>query len=127
METGRIIAHLNCFIKRMILKLSVFLILGDKMETARNIAHSCRLFEAGMEVIPLAAKSAEALREILTHELNRLVGWTSPHVSPKTEGAGKRKGVAFLGQTESQTLYTEINGGPFALGLKIRGRETQRM
>ena len=67
---------------------------GDKMETARNIAHSCRLFEPGMEVIPLAAKSAEALREILTHELNRLVGWTSPEVSP----VRKRSGTAFLGK-----------------------------
>ena len=63
-----------------------FFLLGDKMETARNIAHSCRLFEAGMEVIPLVAKSAEALREILTHELNRLIGWTSPETSPCRKG-----------------------------------------
>ena len=66
------------------------------METARNIAHSCRLFEPGMEVIPLAAKSSEALREILTHELNRLVGWTSPETSPLS-GAGRRTSRTFPG------------------------------
>ena len=71
------------------------------METARNIAHSCRLFEAGMEVIPLAAKSAEALREILSHELNRLVGWTSPEVSPTSETGGKKAAPIFTGEVHS--------------------------
>ena len=90
------------------------------METARNIAHSCRLFEAGMEVIPLVAKSAEALREILTHELNRLVGCTSPDVSPLKSGvAGKRAPTAFTGEGRIVGSFVSVLGSSSILYLYI--------
>lgn len=107
----------------------LWVLTGDKMETARNIAHSCRLFEAGMEVIPLVAKSAEALREILTHELNRLVGCTSPDVSPLKSGvAGKRAPTAFTGLpflAESSTNLHEPSLNSTSFFKQFKGQESE--
>ena len=49
----------------------VWVLTGDKQETAINIAHSCRLFTSQMEVIKLNARSRDAAESALTLYLDQ--------------------------------------------------------
>jgi len=49
----------------------VWVLTGDKQETAINIAHSCRLFSSDMEVIKLNARSRDAAESALSLYLDQ--------------------------------------------------------
>merc|ERR1719209_1696516 len=51
--------------------IGVWVLTGDKQETAINIAHSCRLFTSQMEVIKLNARSRDAAESALTLYLDQ--------------------------------------------------------
>ena len=50
----------------------VWVLTGDKQETAINIAYSCKLFTEKMEIIKLNAHSRDSAEQILTKNLEEI-------------------------------------------------------
>lgn len=50
----------------------VWLLTGDKTETAINVAYSAKLFSANMELLQLSARSKEAAEATISFYLNEI-------------------------------------------------------
>ena len=64
----------------------VWVLTGDKQETAINIAYSCKLFNPNMEVIKLNARSRDSAESTIKFHLNSI------RAEEEASGVGKDKG-----------------------------------
>ncbi|CAG2115827.1 unnamed protein product, partial [Medioppia subpectinata] len=78
----------------------VWVLTGDKLETAVNIAYSCRLFTNAMDVIYLKIESKEESNRVLENHLKDL----------KAKGVTKRKSKQKLSKSLSCLLKTALLG-----------------
>lgn len=73
----------------------VWVLTGDKQETAVNIAYSCRLFSTDMEVITLNARSQETTEETIRFYLEQIGRCLTRRPSDIDGGDGRTRSSSF--------------------------------
>ena len=87
----------------------VWVLTGDKQETAINIAHSCRLFTPSMDIIQLNARSKEAAESTIkfyTKEIERLR--LRQHRASDEQGDSNQVNQNHSAHVENPPLYHKI-------------------
>jgi len=92
--------------------IKVWVLTGDKMETAKSTCYACRLFQRGTELLELTVRTLEdgtRKREQRLHDL--LLEYHKRAVPDAKPGGGSRSVLCALGS---------LMIGPQVLGLKLR-------
>ncbi|XP_061590380.1 phospholipid-transporting ATPase ID-like isoform X1 [Cololabis saira] len=89
--------------------IKIWVLTGDKQETAENIGYSCNMLRENMEVFFVSAHTSEAVRE----ELQRARRKMCPDAAEEPTVTRARAGLFWLHQTE--TVQDEKVDGEYAL------------
>jgi phospholipid-transporting ATPase len=92
-------------------KINLWVLTGDKQETAINIGYSCRLLQQGMELILLNEESLDSTRTCITRHISELCGASSSSSSSSHDPTVTRKDQTALiidGKTLKYALSCDL-------------------
>ncbi|XP_063723941.1 phospholipid-transporting ATPase IF-like isoform X3 [Symsagittifera roscoffensis] len=91
--------------------IKVWILTGDKIETARNISYSCRHFKRGMRELSLLYQDDEANCREALEQIN--------NITAEAEDRGEKLAIVVDGQSLAQTLKDKVNKDLF-LAIALR-------
>lgn len=90
-------------------KIKLWVLTGDKQETAINIGYSCRLLQQGMDLIIMNEESLDNTRTSITaHTSNMLAATSSTSSASNSEGMRKDAALIIDGKTLKYALSCEL-------------------
>lgn len=91
-------------------KIKLWVLTGDKQETAINIGYSCRLLQQGMDLIIMNEESLDNTRTSITAHTSNMLAATSSTSSSASNSDGMRKDAALIidGKTLKYALSCEL-------------------
>ena len=100
-------------------KINIWVLTGDKQETAINIGYSCRLLQQGMDLIIMNEDSLDNTRTCITRNLSELCG----NSACSSENQPRKENIALIidGKTLKYALSCELRREFFDLciGCKV--------